>query len=183
MKLFRDKKLIQHNFSEKSICTLAEIIKPFGIPAIITTQCVPRYGPCVPSIKKHLGDNTPEFDKSKFSMMTKEVFDFLKREKRDHVVVVGVEAHICVSQTVFELQKHGYKVVVLADAVSSSSFQERNLALRRMLASGISVNSLEGWTFELLGSSDHPLYDKSESSQCGLLVQSDFCAVETDEEN
>jgi nicotinamidase-related amidase len=59
---------------------------------------------------------------------------------------------------VVELHKHGYKVVVLADAVSSTSPQERNLALRRMLASGISINSLEGWTFELLGSAEHPLY-------------------------
>lgn len=62
------------------------------------------------------------------------------------------------NSVVIELQKYGYKVVVLADAVSSTSPQESNLALRRMLASGMSVNSLEGWTFELLGSAEHPLY-------------------------
>ncbi|KAF3394873.1 Isochorismatase domain-containing protein 2 [Talaromyces pinophilus] len=114
---------------------------------------VSKYGPCVPSIKQRLADNTPEFEKLKFSMLTKEAFDLLKVEKREHVVVVGVEAHICVAQTAF--------VVVLADAVSSTSPQERNLALRRMLASGISINSLEGWTFELLGSAEHPLYKKT----------------------
>jgi hypothetical protein len=30
-----------------------------------------------------------------------------------------------------------------------------------MLASGISINSLEAWTFELLGSAEHPLYVQS----------------------
>lgn len=34
-------------------------------------------------------------------MLTKEVFDYLKLEKREHVVVVGVETHICVAQTAF----------------------------------------------------------------------------------
>ncbi|KAE8554619.1 hypothetical protein EYB25_003160 [Talaromyces marneffei] len=152
-----------HRFDlvEKSICTLADIVKPFGIPAIITTQSVSKYGPCVPSIKQRLADDTPEFEKLKFSMLTKEVLDFLKSEKRGHVVVVGVEAHICVAQTAFELKSHGYKVVVLADAVSSTSPQERNLALRRMLASAISINSVESWTFELLGSAENPLFKQT----------------------
>lgn len=79
----------------------SQIVRPFEIPAIITTQGVSKHGPCVPSIKQRLADNTPEFEKLKFSMLTNEVVDFLKLEKRDHVVVVGVEAHICVAQTAF----------------------------------------------------------------------------------
>lgn len=57
-----------------------------------------------------------------------------------------------------ELKDHGYNVVVLADAVSSSSPQERVLALQRMSSSGITINSVEGWVFETLESAEHPSY-------------------------
>jgi hypothetical protein len=59
---------------------------------------------------------------------------------------------------VLELKNHGYNVVVLADAVSSSSPQERVLALQRMSSSGITINSVEGWVFETLESAEHPSY-------------------------
>lgn len=67
--------------------------------------------------------------------------------------------HAHTSRAFFEeLQRHGYNVVVLADAVSSTSSQERKLALKRMRDAGISVNSVEGWIFELLRSDNHPVY-------------------------
>ncbi|QKX62137.1 uncharacterized protein TRUGW13939_09294 [Talaromyces rugulosus] len=80
------------------------------------------------------------------------------QENRKEVVLVGIETHICVSQTALELKDHGYNVVVLADAVSSSSPQERVLALQRMSSSGITINSVEGWVFETLESAEHPSF-------------------------
>ena len=87
--------------SKSRIGTDLGTVNPFGIPAIITTQSEQKYGPCVPSIKQRVAENTPQFEKSTFSMLTKDVVDTLKQEERDHVVLVGVEAHICVAQTAF----------------------------------------------------------------------------------
>jgi nicotinamidase-related amidase len=54
-----------------------------------------------------------------------------------------------------ELLKQGYRVVIIADAVSSSSNEERLVALRRMQAVGVVVTSLESWLFETMETSEH----------------------------
>lgn len=45
--------------------------------------------------------------------------------------------------------------MVLSDAVSSSSNEERTTALRRLQEEGIVVNSIEGWIFETLQDANH----------------------------
>jgi nicotinamidase-related amidase len=52
----------------------------------------------------------------------------------------------------------GYKVTILADAVSSSSLQERNLALHRLQIAGADVTSSESWVFETIENSADPKY-------------------------
>jgi nicotinamidase-related amidase len=55
-----------------------------------------------------------------------------------------------------DLLKRGYKVTILADAVSSSSLQERKLALDRLQRAGAEVTSTESWVFETIEDSAHP---------------------------
>ncbi|KAF9888958.1 hypothetical protein FE257_008128 [Aspergillus nanangensis] len=136
-------------FTNLNLCT------QLSIPVIMTTQAATTFGPCVPSIRSCLPKGTLEYDKKQFSMLIPEVVDALKQEDRKEVVLVGIETQICVSQTALDLQKEGYKVVVLVEAVSSSSRQERDLALRRMQSAGIGVTSMESWLFETLRSAEH----------------------------
>lgn len=51
-------------------------------------------------------------------------FKKLGSEKRE-VVIVGIEAHICVTQTTLDLLREGHKVYVLADGVSVSLSQDQ----------------------------------------------------------
>jgi nicotinamidase-related amidase len=55
-----------------------------------------------------------------------------------------------------ELIKMGYKVTILADAISSSSLQERKLALDRLQRAGAEVTSTESWVFETIQDSQDP---------------------------
>ena len=77
-------------------------------------------------------------------------FQALGPEKRE-VVIVGIESHICVTQTTLDLLKDGHKVYIIADGVSSCNAQEVPIALARLRAEGAVVTSSESWLYECMG--------------------------------
>ncbi len=75
---------------------------------------------------------------------------------REKVVVAGIEAHVCVMQTVLDLLALGYQVYVPADAVSSRHRIDWEWALQRMRDSGAVVTTTEAVLFEWCERSDLP---------------------------
>ncbi len=73
-----------------------------------------------------------------------------------HVTVVGVEAHVCVSQTALELLDLGFRVQVPADAVTSRNRIDWEFALRRLERAGAVVSTTEAVLFEWLETADRP---------------------------
>ncbi len=69
-------------------------------------------------------------------------------ELRHQVVLAGIEAHICVLQTAFDLLAAGFEVFVVADAVQSRNPEDKNRALNRLAAAGANVVSVEMVLFE-----------------------------------
>ncbi len=69
---------------------------------------------------------------------------------REQMVIIGAEAHVCVLQTVLDLRAVGKEVYLVADAVSSRSPRDVELALERMRAEGVRVVSREMVAFEWL---------------------------------
>lgn len=67
------------------------------------------------------------------------------------IAIVGIESHICVTQTALDLLAEGHKVYVLADGVSSCHEGEINVALRRLAREGAVVTTSEGWLYECMG--------------------------------
>lgn len=67
---------------------------------------------------------------------------------RDQVVVCGMETHVCVLQTVFDLLASGYRVFVVVDAVRSRFAEDREIALRRMESAGATLVTSESVLFE-----------------------------------
>ena len=67
------------------------------------------------------------------------------------VVIVGIESHICVTQTTLDLLKDGHRVYVLADGVSSCNKEEVPIALARLRAEGAIVTTSESWIYECMG--------------------------------
>lgn len=145
------------------------------VPIIVTTQNNKKLGETIPSIASRLPERTLCHDKSLFSMLEKPVMDEINRINPDQIVIAGIETQICISQTALgrtlcsfhpvplltpkaALRNKGYRVTVLADAVSSSSAWEKNLALQRLRNNGVDVNSLESWLFVSTVSSMHPRF-------------------------
>lgn len=131
-----------------------------SIPVFATTQSRAKLGETcsellLDSPSKNGTKTHAHVDKTAFSMMVPEIrkaFEELepKGEKRE-VVVVGIESHICVTQTTLDLLKEGHKVFVIADGVSSCNKEEVPVALARLRAEGAVVTSSEGWLYECMG--------------------------------
>ena len=77
-------------------------------------------------------------------------------DSRFQVVVAGMEAHVCVLQTVFDLLGEGFQVFVAADAVSSRHEFDWKIALDRMSAGGATIVTTESVLFEWCEASGTP---------------------------
>lgn len=66
-------------------------------------------------------------------------------------VIVGIESHICVTQTALDLLKEGHQVYIIADGVSSCNKEEVPIALARLRREGAVVTTSESWMYECVG--------------------------------
>ena len=78
--------------------------------------------------------------------------------KKKQVIIVGIETHICVLQTAFDLKKNGFEVFVLTDGVGSRDNRASKLAMKRLSAVGVSLINLEMMIFELIRDSKHDMF-------------------------
>lgn len=72
-------------------------------------------------------------------------------QRRDQIVLCGVEAHVCVLQTALELVAIGFEVFVVADATTSRHLGSRDIALSRMAHAGVIPVTSEMVAFEWIG--------------------------------
>jgi nicotinamidase-related amidase len=124
------------------------------VAPILTEQYVRGLGPTVEPVRRALEETFgyEPLEKNCFSAAADgEFLAAMRMLKKKHVVVCGVETHVCVYQTVADLMAHGYDVHVVADAVSSRTASNREIALRRMTSDGAKLTSTEMVLFELLG--------------------------------
>ena len=77
---------------------------------------------------------------------------------RRQVVLVGMEAHVCVLQTALELKAAGKEVFVVTDGISSRAQHDLDTALLRYQQAGVWLVSREMVLFELLRSSGDPMF-------------------------
>jgi len=121
-----------------------------GVPVVCTEQYPKGLGRTVSPLRELLGD-VPIREKLAFSCCGAEgLTDDLWARGRPQIVVVGIEAHVCVQQTVLDLLGAGFGVFVAADAVSSRRALDRWAALDRMRQAGAVVTTTEAVMFEWL---------------------------------
>jgi len=77
-----------------------------------------------------------------------EIFERFSQAGIFKLLVVGIEAHVCVAQTVFDAMTAGYRVYIAVDAVGSRYPLDAQTALARMEASGAVLTTTEAALFE-----------------------------------
>lgn len=121
-----------------------------NIPILISEQYPGGLERTVSSLHD-LAKAAARFEKLHFSCFKNTAFReeiFLLQRKQ--VVLIGIETHVCVLQTAFDLQNAGFSVFVVVDAVSSRKEIDHRYALKRMKAAGITLISAEMAFFEWL---------------------------------
>ncbi|KAL3439636.1 Isochorismatase-like protein [Aspergillus tetrazonus] len=148
----------------KIVTTTTKLLRAantLSIPIFVTTQNRARLGATVPVLQQLLnGPNVrADIDKTLFSMVTPEIDGLLPVPKKGEAlmdaIIVGIETHICVTQTTLDLLERGHRVYVLVDGVSSINAEERGIALARLRDAGAIVTTSESILFEILGDANH----------------------------
>ncbi|MRI34400.1 hydrolase [Endozoicomonas sp. OPT23] len=134
----------------KNLVAMTAGAKTLGVPVIWVEQIPEKLGATIPEIAELLMEQQP-VAKSSFSCCGSSDFNkALADTGRKQVLVVGIEAHICVYQTAMELAENGYDVQVVADAVASRLTANRDLALNKMTRNNIELTCTEMALFELM---------------------------------
>lgn len=116
------------------------------VPLLVTEQYPKGLGKTVNGIK------VPKpIEKMEFSCFgCREFVRKLDALKVKDVVIFGIEAHVCVLKTALDALEKGCRVHVVADAVSSRTKDNKELAIERMRQSGIYVVTTEMILFQLM---------------------------------
>lgn len=139
----------------KNIQILIKAAKILDVPILWCQQCPDALGPTVSEISQLLTDNEP-INKSAFSCCGAEQFNIKLNElARKQVLLCGIETHVCIYQTAVDLLRKGFSVDVIADAVSSRTLDNKQIAISRMAAEGINISCTEMALFELLKTAEH----------------------------
>jgi len=144
----------------RNAALLLKAAKILKIEIVATTQYVARIGELLPEIRAELAGVTV-LDKLHFSCFGDPTI--AARIKAipppvNTLIVCGVETHICIYQTVAGALRDGYRVVVVADAVSSRTVKNHKLGLARLRELGAVVASTEMVIYELLGEAGTPTF-------------------------
>ena len=137
---------------------LLQAAQALQVPAAITEQYPKGLGATVEAVRSQAAA-VPVLEKLHFSAWADPAIRaHIEAAGRQQIVVSGIEAHVCVLQTALELRGAGYRVAVVADAVSSRQADSAALALQRMSAAGVMAVSTEMCLFEWLGHAAHPQF-------------------------
>jgi len=119
------------------------------IPTILTEQYPKGLGYTVNAVKNLLPKAEP-IEKRVFGCCDEQKFvSVLKSTECTNVVVAGIEAHVCVYQTVRQLLDLGYSVEVVTDGVDSRNPDDKKVALEKLRSEGARLTTVEMVLFEL----------------------------------
>jgi nicotinamidase-related amidase len=151
-----------------STIRLLRMAELFRVPVVLTEQYPRGLGSTHPEVRKvfdQLTVTTRYLDKTSFGCCGDpdferalvEVLPDVGTEQRQ-VVVAGIEAHVCVMQTVIELLQAKNQVHLCWECVSGRGEEYRRHALERMAQAGAILTNHESVGFEWARDKDHPAF-------------------------
>ena len=139
----------------RNIKVLATSARRLRVPIFVTEQYPKGLGHTLEEVVDALGPGVEPIEKVAFSSCGVGAFrSGLEAAGARHVVLAGIEAHVCVLMSALDLLAEGYSVHVVADAVTSRTQANWRLAMDYLRQAGAVVTSTETVLFQLLGQAD-----------------------------
>jgi nicotinamidase-related amidase len=131
---------------------LVDAATRLGARVLATEQYPQGLGPTIPPVASELAHaGVVPFSKMEFSALDNPDFErAFARVGARVAVVVGMEAHVCVYQTVRELAARGVDVFVPMDGVASRRDDHRAAGLELCRTAGATITTMESVVFDWL---------------------------------
>lgn len=158
-------KMLQAMTSSPAESILSAIVRLVGaarileIPVLYTEQYPQGLGPTDARLLPTLKEAKGPLIKSTCSCWRDESFrNALQQTEREHVILAGLESHVCIQQTALDLLRVDYVPFVAVDAIGSRRPVDTQVAIERMRRAGVIVSTAESLIFEWIERCDHPQF-------------------------
>ena len=137
-----------------TVAMLVEVAGLLGLPVVTTEQYPKGIGHTVPELAAACNETVIE--KVSFGCCGEASFlQALKNTGRTQVLITGMEAHVCVYQTVLGLLEDGYYVHLIRDAICSRNKTDYLAGVANAGQAGAVVTTAETVMFQMLQESTH----------------------------
>jgi nicotinamidase-related amidase len=139
----------------RNIKMLATSARRLQIPILVTEQYPKGLGHTLQELMDTLGPGVEPIEKVTFSCCGVEPFlARLDASGARHIILTGIEAHVCVLMSALDLLAGGRSVHVVADAVTSRTQGNWRLGMDQLRQAGAVVTAAETVLFQLLRQAD-----------------------------
>jgi len=149
-------KIAEFTETASRIAVMVQAARLLSLPIIVSEQYPKGLGHTATEIRDVLPASIEIIEKTTFSSCGARSFETqLEQASATQVIVCGIEAHICVNQTVHDLIARGFQVHLLIDCITARNPNNREIGLEKMQMSGAIPSSVETALFELLRDAKH----------------------------
>ncbi len=137
--------------------TLLRGAQILGLPIFATEQYPKGLGRTIEPLQKFLSD-VGTFEKREFTYATENILQALAGHDIEHVIVLGMETHICVFQGTRQLLDDGYEVYLPLECVGSRTNANKENGLYQLGKMGAHITNVETVLYDLIQTSEHPAF-------------------------
>jgi nicotinamidase-related amidase len=130
------------------VAWVAALATVLGVPTVVTEEEPDRNGLTIPEVVEQLPKGTRRYTKPAFGLAdVPEILAAVVATGRRTAVLVGMETDVCVAQSALGLLDHGFRVVVVRDAVLAPG-DAHDDGIERMRAAGVTLIGAKGLCYE-----------------------------------
>lgn len=141
-----------------AIATMIKAMQQLGIPVLFVEQLPDKLGATVAELNQFIPAGEA-FAKATFSALkTDSIEQQFNALNRKQWLICGIEAHICVYQTVMDILARGKEAHLVTDGIGSRDPANKQLAITKLQGAGAVLTCVEMALFELLERADTPQF-------------------------